>query len=207
MVSSPASDARLMNTFIHLTQTLQVVQNLQTDIQGVSQQISNLLQMLSAEIQTAACISSEDALTNNLNQLSAAWINYAGFTPSGEDVQDASTILNILDFNLQLVPQYGYQAPFQQVDVINTWAATVLDQQALFTDILNFGTILMGSDSLEGGVIANCALAVWEDWQLAEQISAVDDRQYWGPVSDWLLSLQVLQAQANHMIQQANLWM
>ena len=71
------------SAFIPLRQTLQVVENLQNDIQGVSQQISNLLQMITAEIQAVACLTSQNALSNNLDQLSEAWINYAGFTPAG----------------------------------------------------------------------------------------------------------------------------
>ena len=163
--------------------------------------------MLTAEIQTVDCLTSQAALANNLDQLSGAWINYAGFTPSGENAEDASTILNILNSNLQLVTEYGYKANFQQVGIVTAWAESILDQQALYTAVLEFGVTLIGSESLEGGVISQCALAVWEEWQLADQISSVDDRQFWGPMTNWLLSMQVLQAQGNQMIQEANLWM
>jgi hypothetical protein len=191
-------------------QTLQVVEDLQTDISSVSQQISNLLETLSAAIQQDECTSAQNAYSSLSEYISGQWINYAGYSPDGEYVGDASTILDILQENLQRANDHGLQAVLNQQDIetVTTWAQSILAEQEMYQQILGLGDSLIGSDTIEGGALQNCALAIYEDW-LAEssQLSALDDRQYYGSLTQWVASLLVLQGQGVQMLQQANLWM
>lgn len=206
----PNDGGRPHLTLVTPFQTLQDVQELQGQVQAISQTVGMLGRLLNVDFSIVECQTAQNAYSSIMGSLEGAWQSYAGFTVNGEDVTDATTILPLLQSYLQLIPQRAYLSPSNWNDVaaiIDQWANSVLTGQALFNEVIEFGQFLLGAGQYDDSAIVTCAQAAFNKWQTAGAVSPYDDRQYYGSISAWLLGLITLQVQSGFILQQANLWM
>lgn len=191
-----------------LTQILNDVQQIQTQVQSVSQQMGNLQELMLEQFALTDCLVAQNQYSTYMGSLDKAWIDYAGFTPSGLQAETDSTILPMVQRYASYLQTGQPLSPAQQQELtyIDKWADKTLSSNGLYPQILTFGSFIRGSGSFQSQPIALCARAAYLQWTQSNQMSPVDDRQYYGPLFDWLVGLITLQVQALQILQQANLW-
>lgn len=121
------------------------------------------------------------------------------------------TVMDAMDKYLRLAQAgYNYSTNSQMrtyYKKVNDWATETTELQTTFFDLVNLNTALVKEQPGQGSVLQLCANSIFTSWQtFSGQKSPVDDRQYYGIIYGWVLSLIDLQTQAMQMLQAAHLY-
>ena len=146
-----------------------------------------------------------------MNNIYRTYLDYNGVDIFKDQViiqDNTATVMGAMSKYVKLVG-LGFNSTSPEmlayVETVDAWADQTTKLSTTFADLERLGSLLT---TKQAGftTLKLCSQAILEGWQTYSHKSPVDDRQYFGIIYGWVLSLVDLQTQAMQMLQAAHLY-
>ena len=218
--------SHLLLYLLTVTETLQYVQEIQTEVAQLATSLAQLNQTVVSDfttlfndIQTLECQSAATYVQTYVMEINNQYQSYCGIDMITNQVVTTPSTVTIAMQNFIKLHQNGAD-PKTDLNMINdqtninNWLNGVLSAEAgsatLFTNLQDLSDALTQtstSGTLKTTPLQTCAQSIFNNWQVNyPDKSPYDDRQYYEIIYNWYGTYLGVQLQALQMLQAANLY-